>query len=103
MRNAGRLSHHVAGEPFAAAETVMIRRRIEITHERRTRLSFPAPPWCTNCNQAAELIPASQAAAEARIPADVLDRAIASGRLPAWTGSGCSWVCLQCARQLRKE
>jgi hypothetical protein len=75
----------------------MFRRRIEVTRERWTRVSFGGP--CPICGRPADLVPA----ADTPLSAEVLDAAIASGRLHAWQAGQVRLVCRRCLDALQKE
>ena len=79
------------------------RRRIEITRERWTRISFPTSPWCDACNRPAELIPIGEAAVQARVTSAEVEWAVASGSLQVWTAGEHCWVCLHCISHLERN
>ena len=81
----------------------MFRRRIEITRERRTRLTFrdTAPPRCPACGLVPELVPLAEAAVRVRVPPEDIERATESGLLQVWDAGEHRLVCLRCIHNLK--
>jgi hypothetical protein len=86
-------------------EAGMIRRRIEITRERRRRFSFrqSQPLWCAACGRVPELISVCEAADRAGVPSGTVEAAIAAGLLQVWDTGPQRWTCLQCTKNLERN
>lgn len=80
-----------------------MKRRIEITRERWTRLSLRQAntPVCPKCQSAPELRTVPEAAHILAISVDSLDLAIRTGLLPVWDASPEGMrICVGCLRNL---
>ena len=82
-----------------------MKRRIEITREKWTRLrvhSAAAQP-CSRCGSVPELKTVAEAAAAVAIDAERIARAIDTEKLAKWKASNGPLVCLRCAQLLFGE
>ena len=78
-----------------------MKRRIELTRERWTRMSIPnAATSCPHNGPRREVMTVLQAARRVGIPAGMLNDAIGQGRIAVWQGPGEALVCLPCVRDL---
>jgi hypothetical protein len=82
----------------------MFRRRIEITRERWTRFSIRSSVKspCPVCHRAPHLVTVSEAGMQARLPAEKIAAAIASGVIQVWTAGDTQLICLHCLNDIRE-
>ena len=94
----GTVGRGAARDPVGTA----MKRRIEITRERWTRVRAQATngPLCSGCGSVRELMPLADAARAAAVSADRLGLAVKTGLLAACDAPGGSLVCLGCIHAL---
>jgi hypothetical protein len=82
----------------------MFRRRIEITREHWTRFSIrsAAGSPCPVCRRNPQLVTVSEAAMQARMPAEQIAAAITSGVIQVWTLGDTQLICLHCLHDIRE-
>jgi len=79
-----------------------MKRRIEITRERWTRVRVQpgGSPRCAGCGSTPELRTVSEAAQAVAVAVEQIERALHRGELATWNASNGLLVCLQCVQNL---